>query len=197
MLRVDDVVEVAHELDGFEIFPAAELVGNPFALLARIIEVKHGRDGIDTEAVDVKAFAPEERVGGEEVTDFVPAIIEDERAPILVGAFAWIFVLVKRSAVEAGEGPFVARKMSGHPIDDHADAAFMERVDEVLKIIRRAVAAGSRVKAGDLITPRWIKGMLRNRHEFHMGEIQLTEVIDERAGHFAVAEGFEVVLLAP
>ena len=95
MLRVDDVVEVAHELDGFEIFAAAELIGNPLAVLARVIQVKHRCDGIDAQAVDVKAFAPEERVGGEEIADFVPAIIEDERAPILVRAFARIFVFVK------------------------------------------------------------------------------------------------------
>src|SRR5947209_345383 len=34
MLRVREMVEMAEELHGFEVFPPAELVGNPLAFLA-------------------------------------------------------------------------------------------------------------------------------------------------------------------
>ena len=53
-------------------------------------------------------------------------------------AFAWVFVFKKCRAIEFGERPFVARKMRGNPIHNHADAGFVQGVDEKLKIFRRA-----------------------------------------------------------
>ena len=72
-LGVRDVIELAQEIDGLQVLAPAVLVGNPFAFLARVIEVKHRGDGIDAQAVDVEAVAPEQRVGDEEIADFVPA----------------------------------------------------------------------------------------------------------------------------
>src|SRR5881394_3763725 len=46
-LGVGDMVEFSQEFDGFEVFPTAVLVGNPFALASGVIEVKHGGDGVD------------------------------------------------------------------------------------------------------------------------------------------------------
>src|SRR5436309_2573421 len=119
-----DVIELAQEVDGLEVFTAAILVGNPFAVPPRIIEIEHRGDGVHAEAVDMKTLAPEKRVGQEENADLMPAIIENEGAPILVRAFAGVFVLEKRGAVEAGESPIVAREVGGYPIDDDADACF-------------------------------------------------------------------------
>ena len=113
--RVGDVVELPQELDRLQVFAAAILVGDPFALFARVIQVKHRGHGIDPQPVDVKAVAPEERVGREEIADFMPAVIENQRAPILVGAFARIFVLVQRGAIEIGQRPIVAREMRRAP----------------------------------------------------------------------------------
>ncbi len=103
--RVRDVVEFFQEFDGLQIFAAAKLVRDPFAFLARIIEVKHRGDGVHAQAVNVKTLAPEERVGDEKIGNFVPAIIEDQRAPILMRALARVFVLVKRRAVELAPAP--------------------------------------------------------------------------------------------
>src|SRR2546427_5888644 len=47
-----------------------------------------------------------------------------------------------RSSVEARQGPIVAWEMGGYPIDNDADACFVERIDEKLKIFRRSVPAG-------------------------------------------------------
>src|SRR6476660_1828706 len=99
------------------------------------------------------AIAPEKRISGQEIADFVPAIVEDQRAPVLMRAFTRIFMLVEGGAVESGQRPVVAGKVGGHPINEHANAGFMERVEQKLKIFRRAVAACWRVEAGDLITP--------------------------------------------
>ena len=108
-LHVCDVVERAQKFDGFEILAATVLVGNPFVVLARVIQIEHRSHGIHAQAVHVKLFAPKERVGGEEIDNLMPAEIENQRAPILVRAFARIGVLVKRGAIEIRERPFVAR----------------------------------------------------------------------------------------
>ena len=169
-LRVGDVIEFFQKLDGLEIFASAELVGNPFALLARVIEIKHGGHGVHAQAVNVKAVAPEQRVGDEEIAHLVAAVIENERAPVLMRALARVFVLVQGGAVEVRQRPVIARKMRRHPVNDDADAGFVQRIDEKLKIIRRAKAAGGRVKAGHLVAPRRIKSVLGHRQKFDVGK---------------------------
>src|SRR5664280_949173 len=71
--RVRDIIEFSEEFDGFEIFTSAELVGNPFTLLARIVEVNHRGHGVHAQAVNVKAVEPEQRIGGEKIGNFMPA----------------------------------------------------------------------------------------------------------------------------
>ena len=80
----------------------------------------------------------------EKVPHFVPAVIEDQRAPILVSALAWVLVFVERRAVEPRQRPFVPREMRRHPVDDDADAGLVQRVDQELKIVRCPVTAGRR-----------------------------------------------------
>ncbi len=185
-----EVIELAQELDGFEVFPAAVLVRDPLAFLAGIIEVQHRGDGVHAEAVDVIAFAPEEGVGDQEIAHLMPSEIENERAPVLVRAPARILVLVEGGAVEPGEGPSVAREMRRHPVHDHPDARLVQFVHQVLKIFRCPKPAGGGVKAGDLVTPRGIKSMLRHRKELHMREAHVGHVFHQRRGQFPVAERF-------
>ena len=99
----DRRVEVAQEGDRFEVLPSAIRVGEPLAVLARIIQIEHRRDGIDAQAVEVKFLQPVESGGEEEVAHFVAAVIEDERAPVRVFALARVLVLVEARAVEACE----------------------------------------------------------------------------------------------
>src|SRR5688572_17668096 len=169
---VNEMVERFKEFDCFKVFTSAELVRNPFAFLAGVIKIKHRSDCIDAEAVDMVALAPEKRVGDEEISDFMAAEIENERAPILMRAFAWIFVFVKGGAVERGERPIIAREMCRHPIDDDADVVLVQVINEILEIIRRAEARGRRVEAGDLVSPTRIKGVLGDREEFNVSKAE-------------------------
>ena len=70
MLFVGFLVEAAEEVDGFEIFASAEFVGNPLALLARIVEIEHGGDGVHAQAVDVIFVEPEHGARHQEAADF-------------------------------------------------------------------------------------------------------------------------------
>ena len=56
MVEMHQCVDLAQEFDGLEVFATAMPIGHPFAGLARIIQVKHRRHGIDAEAIDVKTF---------------------------------------------------------------------------------------------------------------------------------------------
>ena len=103
-------------------------------------------------------------------------------------ALARILVLIERRAIELRQRPGVARKVRRDPIHDDPDARPMQGVDEKLEIIWRAIAAGGRVKAGDLIAPRRIIGMLGDRQKLHVREPGLLDVCDERRSDLAVAE---------
>ena len=153
ILRVREVVELPEKLDGLKIFAPAILVGNPFALLSRIIQVEHRSHRVHPQAVHMKAFAPEQRVGGQEIAHFVPAVIEDQRAPVLVRTFARVLVLIERGAVEARQRPVIPRKMRRHPVHDDTNAGFVQRVDEKLKIIGRAITGWSASKSPSPGTP--------------------------------------------
>src|SRR6266550_8687366 len=95
-----------------------------------------------------------------------------------------VFMLIKRGAVKTSQSPVVSREMSGHPIDNHPDSSLMQCVNQELQILGFPVPAGRRIKSGDLITPRWIKRMLGERHEFHMRETHLFHVFNERPRQF-------------
>jgi hypothetical protein len=90
-----------------------------------------------------------------------------------MGAFARVFVFVERGAVEAGERPFVAREVCGHPVDDDADTGFVQRVDEELEIIGRPEATGGPEEAGDLVSPRGIEGVLSDGKKLNVSEAGL------------------------
>jgi len=143
------------------------------------------------------SLAPEERVGREEIPDFVAAEVKDVGAPVLVSPLSRILVLVQGGSVETGQGPIIAWEMGRHPIHDHTDTGRVQSVDEVLKVLRGAVAAGRCVEAGDLVSPAWVVGMLRHGKELDMREAHPLDVVNEGAGQVAVAERLADGLLAP
>jgi hypothetical protein len=125
--RVEHLVELLEERDRVEVLAAAELVGDPLALAARVVEVEHRGDRVDADPVDVVLAQPEQRVGDEEVAHLVAPEVEHQRAPVRVRAAARVGVLVERGAVEARERELVAREVRRHPVEDHADPVLVQR----------------------------------------------------------------------
>ena len=111
--------------------------------LPRVVEVEHRRDGVDPEAVDVVALEPEQGVAEEEVADLGPAVVEDLRAPVAVLAQPGVLVLVEVGAVEVAEAVEVAGEVGGDPVEDHAEAVAVQRVDEVGEVVRACRTATS------------------------------------------------------
>ena len=85
---------------------------------------------------------PVQRAREQEVADLVAAVVEDERSPVGVHAATRVVVLVERGAVEAGERAGVAREVRRHPVEDHADAALVQDVDELAEVVGRRRSAG-------------------------------------------------------
>ena len=179
MFFVGFLIEAAEEVDGFEIFASAEFVGNPFALLARVIEIEHGGDGIHAQAVDVIFVEPEHGARHQEAADFGATIIKDVSLPVGMKSLAGVGVFVEMGAVEVGEAVLVGREVRRDPVEDHADAVLVQVVDQVHEILRRAVARGGREVSGGLVSPGTVEGMLHHGQELDVGESHLVDVFGE------------------
>ena len=93
-----------------------------------------------------------------------------------------IGVLIDRRAVEAPEAPVVAREVRRHPIDDHADVAPMERIDETTEPVGVPEAGRRGVIASDLIPPRSAERMLGNREQLDVCEAERTDMLPDTFG---------------
>src|SRR6266436_8438024 len=88
MLFVSFEVEAAQEVDGFQVLAPAELVRNPFILLARVVEIEHGSDGVNAKAVGMIFVQPEHGARHEEAAHFAATAVKDESLPIGMEALA-------------------------------------------------------------------------------------------------------------
>ena len=185
---MEDLVQLPQEGDGVEVLPAAEGVRHPLALLARVVEVEHRRDGVDAEAVGVELAQPVERVREQEVPHLVAAEVEDERAPVGMRAATRVLVLVERGAVEAAERELVAREVRRHPVEDHADPGRVQRVDERPEVVGLAERRDRRVEAGHLVAPGAGERVVHDRQQLDVREAELVGVRDELLRELLPAE---------
>ena len=187
-LQVRLLVQLLEEADGLQVLAAAELVGQPVARLAAVVEIEHRGHGIDPQAVDVVLVEPEQGVGDEEVADLVAAVVEDQRAPVAMLAAAGIGMLVQGRAVELPQAVAVAGEVGGNPVEDHADVVLVAEIDEIHQVVRRAVAAGGRIVAHGLIAPTGRQRVLAHRQQLEVRVVHLLAVIDELVGQLAIGQ---------
>ena len=137
MISVHGLIQGAQKIDGLEIFPPAEPIRNPFALLARIVQIQHRGHRIHAQPVDVIFLEPEQRRGNQEAAHLVAAEIENGRIPFRMKALPRIRVLVQMRAVEIRQPMLIRGKVRRHPVEYHADALLMQVIDEVHQVLRR------------------------------------------------------------
>ena len=82
------------------------------------------------------AVEPEHRARQEEAAHLVSAVVEDVTVPVGVEPLTGIGVFVKVRPVEERQPVFVGREVRGNPVQNHADAALMQVVDEVHQVLR-------------------------------------------------------------
>src|SRR6204780_495337 len=130
---VDQLVGAAQEGDRFAVFLASIGVGQPFALFAGIVEVKHRGDSVDAQPVDVEAIDPVKCVAIEKVGDLGATKIVDRRVPVWLEALARVGMFVERGAVEMRQPLLVGRKMRRDPVEDDGEARGVRSIDEARK----------------------------------------------------------------
>src|SRR5205823_7205420 len=78
---VTNFVTPLQKINRIEIFTATENIRDPLPFFARIIEIKHGRDRIHPQPVNVIFVEPEKRVRDQEIANLAASIIKNERPP--------------------------------------------------------------------------------------------------------------------
>src|SRR6266699_3377179 len=111
VLRIDALVENPQELDGFEVLSPAETIRDPTARLLAVIQIQHGRNGIDAQTIDVILIEPEQGIAQQEIAHFAPPVVEEESVPVRLESLARIGMLVQVRPVEIAEAVLIGGKM--------------------------------------------------------------------------------------
>ena len=82
----------------------------------------------------------------------------------------------------------VFREVGRHPVDQHADSALMQVIDEVHEILRRSVPACRCIITNRLVAPRTRKRMLIDRHQFNVSEIHPVAIIGQPMRQVSIAQ---------
>mmetsp|Transcript_7784 Transcript_7784/g.22271 ORF Transcript_7784/g.22271 Transcript_7784/m.22271 type:complete len:272 (-) Transcript_7784:697-1512(-) len=173
------------------------LVGNPFAILAVEVAVQHCRHSVDTHAVNVVAIDPEQG-GAEQVrTDLILCEVENTCSPLHMLALPWVFVFVSRRPVVIHQGPLVLAEVGGDIVHDDPDAGLMQRIHEEFEIFGGAQLGIARIMACHLVSPRTFVGVMRQRQQLKVIEIQRVHVLDERIHDVAVIQDLALRCAAP
>src|ERR1700730_13608583 len=150
---ITDFVKAFHEVNGVEIFTCSMDVWHPFTWFPRVVEIQHRRDRVYAQTIDMVAVQPEQTVGDQKIANFVSAVIKNQRSPVAMFALARISVFVKMGSVKQRQAVGILREMSGDPVDNDADPAFVATIDKVPKFVGVSKSAGRGEVAGNLVAP--------------------------------------------
>ena len=78
--------------------------------------------------------------------------------------------------------------MRRYPVENHADAALVQVVDEVHEVLRRAVARARREVTGHLIAPGAVERMLHHRQQLDVREAERAHVVGDGVRQLAIAQ---------
>ncbi len=147
------LIELFYKCHGFEILSPAVGVRTPFAVLTPVVEIEHGRNGIDPQPVRMVDLEPKQRARHQEALNLRPAVVKNASAPLLVLALVRVGVFVACLSVKFVETERVLRKVRRNPVQYNSYAAFVAFINKIHKVVRSAVTRGRREVSGDLISP--------------------------------------------
>jgi hypothetical protein len=152
------------------------LVGDPFPRLTHVIEIEHRGHRIHAQTIDMILAQPEQRIGDQEVAYLTTPVIKDQGTPFFMFTFTSIGIFIEMSAIKVTQRMSIFRKVSWNPIQKDTNPLLMHIINEILEIFRWTKATGWSIVARDLISPRAIKRILGNRHQFDMCKPQVFDI---------------------
>src|SRR5215510_8526161 len=91
----------------------------------------------------------------------------------------------------------VIGKVRRHPIEDHTNTVLVQRVNEIHKVLWRAIATCGGKESSDLVAPGTVEGMLHHGQEFDVRVSQALYVLGQPWGQFTIAQETVIVLRHP
>ena len=145
----------------------------------------------------MEAVQPVEGVGNEEVLDFPPPEVVDQRAPVHVPPLAGVGMLEEMGAIEGSEPLSILGKVGRDPVDDHSETLEMEGLHQRLEILGVSVARRGREEAQGLVAPAPVERVFAHRQELDMGEAHFLHIGHQLFGQLAVGEKSAVTPPSP
>ena len=96
-------------------------------------------------------------------------------------------MFVEVRAVEAEQGVLVHREVRWHPVEQHADTALVEPVDQGHQLDGCAVTSSRGEVPGHLVAPRAVVRVLHHREQLDVGETVAEHVVGQRVGELVEA----------
>ena len=126
--------------------------------------------------------------GGLEKAAHFPTGVHEIAAAPLTAAHIPAGVLVEGGTDVIPQGVVVHRKMDGYKVQNHSDVRLMAPVHQGHELLGGTVAGGGAEKAGVLIAPGGVAGMLADGHEFNVVKARLFHIGDEPLGDLLIVE---------
>ena len=194
---VNSIVEFLEEVNSRKIFSAAVHIGNPFAVLTVIIEIKHGSNSIHTDTVKVIFLEPEDSRGDQEARYFITAVVEYICTPFLVFAQSPVLIFIAACAVETSQTVSITGEMCRYPVKDNADLLTVTFIDQIHQVLRSAVTGSGSIIARYLIAPASVKREFRQRHEFDMRIAHFLDIGDKLGSQITISHEAAVRTFSP
>ena len=179
---VQIMVKAFEELDCLEVPVAAVDIGHPAAVLLAVIQIQHRSDRIDSETVDMVPVHPVCSRRNQEGHDLTAAIVKDHRTPVRVFTLTGIGVFIAGCTVKPSETVRIPREMCGNPVHQNTDTGLMAAVNKTHQHFRGSIPGSRREIAGDLVSPRAVERVFRQRHQFDMGITHLLNIRNQLIG---------------
>ncbi len=182
----EPLIHLAQEFDGGLIF-SAPLVAHP---------VDHPADRVHPETVKVILRQPVICCRLHEAGR-LPAGINKVPGPPLAVRHVARGILIELRTVVLFQPVIIIGKMRRHEVHDCADPRIVQFIDQLHEVGGGPVAGRRSKKSGLLIAPAAVKRMLRERHELHMGKMELLYVGDQIVRDFIVpVPSVRIILIA-
>lgn len=143
-----------------------------------VVVVKHGGHTIKAETVEAVFLHPEAKVGEQESQNFVVTVVKQSAVPELVATLGALVEVEVVGVVEHVQPvKDILRCVRVNHVEQDSDTHAVRSVNQLLELVRRAVAAAGSKEAVDLVAERSVVCMLHDSHK--LNDI-VAQVLDTR-----------------